>query len=62
MKKQYSLSRRRFLQIVSLGLTGLVSPSLLQAGMGGFLTKQIPSSNEYGGIPQVLIPDPQLFY
>lgn len=46
MKKQYKFSRRRFLQAMSIGLTGIVSLKLLQAEKGMFLTKSIPASNE----------------
>lgn len=40
-------SRRRFLQSVALGLSGLVTPTLLYAGAEKLLTKAIPSSREH---------------
>ncbi|MDH5369207.1 MAG: aldo/keto reductase [Gammaproteobacteria bacterium] len=49
MKEQHNKHRRRFLQLMALGLTGsisLIRPGLSQAGMGRFIMKSIPSSNE----------------
>ena len=36
MKDQYNESRRRLLQVMALGLTGLIRPGLTQAGTGTF--------------------------
>lgn len=46
MIKQRNWSRRRFLQTMALGLTGLAGPRYTQAGAGSLITKLIPSSNE----------------
>ena len=46
MKDQYNESRRRLLQVMALGLTGLIRPGLTQAGTEQFLTNYIPSSGE----------------
>lgn len=46
MKKQRNWSRRRFFQVMTLGLSGLVGPRFSQARMRMLITKPIPSSNE----------------
>ncbi len=46
MKYKNNWSRRRFLQSLALGITGLASPSFIYAGSQKVLTKPIPSSNE----------------
>ncbi len=50
MKDQYSLSRRHFLQLLALGISGgiggLIRPRYAQAGPGTLIKKAIPSSNE----------------
>ena len=47
MKYQNNLSRRRFLQVAALGLSGAISPTFIYAGSEKFLTKVIPSSSEH---------------
>ena len=50
MQHQHNQSRRRFLQLMALGLAGGVSglglPRFARAGSDAFLSKAIPSSNE----------------
>ncbi|MCK5335794.1 MAG: aldo/keto reductase, partial [Gammaproteobacteria bacterium] len=46
MKNQYNRSRRRFLQLMALGVSGLIGPGFTQAGTGTLITKPIPSTNE----------------
>ena len=50
MKDQHNGDRRRFLQVMALGITGgingLISPKFTYAGTGKLITKPIPSSNE----------------
>lgn len=50
MKNQHNLSRRRFLNLMALGLgggiSGLTVPGFAQAGSTALITKPIPSSNE----------------
>jgi hypothetical protein len=46
MNNQHSKSRRRFLQLMGLSVSGLANPRLTQAGAGSLMTKPIPSSNE----------------
>lgn len=50
MKEQHNEHRRRFLQIMAIGLTGtiagLVHPKFVQAGTEKLIMKPIPSSNE----------------
>ena len=46
MKYENNWSRRRFLQVTALGLSGLISPKLIYAGTEKFLTKPISSSGE----------------
>jgi len=46
MKNQYTVSRRRFLQLMTLGVGGLVVPGFAQARSGELIVKPIPSSKE----------------
>jgi len=46
MNNQHNRSRRRFLQLMGLGVSGLIAPGFTQAGTGALITKPIPSSNE----------------
>jgi diketogulonate reductase-like aldo/keto reductase len=46
MKNQHNQSRRHFLQVMALGIGGLIGPRFALASTGTFLTKPIPSSNE----------------
>jgi len=46
MNNQHNRSRRRFLQFMGLGVSGLIAPGFTQAGTGALITKPIPSSNE----------------
>lgn len=50
MKDQHNRFRRRFLQLMALGIGGSISgltvPGFAQAGTGRLITKPIPSSNE----------------
>ena len=50
MKNQHNRFRRRFLQVMALGIGGGISglnmPRFAQAGTGTFISKPIPSSNE----------------
>lgn len=46
MKDQHDQSRRRFLQLMTLGLGGLAVPRFTRAGTGSLITKPIPSSRE----------------
>ncbi len=50
MKDQHNGDRRRFLQVMALGITGgingLISPKFTYAGTDKLITKSIPSSNE----------------
>ncbi|WP_126454401.1 aldo/keto reductase [Sulfuriflexus mobilis] len=50
MKDQHNRSRRRFLQLMALGvaggISGLAVPRVTQAGTGSFITKPIPSTHE----------------
>jgi hypothetical protein len=46
MNNQHGKSRRRFLQLMCLSVSGLANPRLTQAGAGSLITKPIPSSNE----------------
>ena len=46
MNNQYSGSRRRFLQLMALGMGGLIVPRFTQARSGMIITKPVPSSKE----------------
>jgi len=46
MKNQYDRSRRRFLQGMALGVSGLIVPGFTRARTSKLITKQIPSTNE----------------
>ena len=46
MNNQLNRTRRRFLQLMGLSVSGLIGPRFSQAGMGALITKPIPSSNE----------------
>lgn len=46
MKDKFIQSRRRFLQLLALGASGLLVPVNARTGTRGLITKQIPSTNE----------------
>jgi len=46
MNNQHNQFRRRFLQLMALGASGLAVPRFSQAGTASFITKPIPSSRE----------------
>jgi len=51
MNNQHNPFRRRFLQLMALGASGLIVPRFSQAGTASFITKAIPSSRE--GLPVI---------